>query len=63
MWKVGVNMAEGRNCRKTVRGMLEHGVIKISATGLGVGCYYAADTQYTTSTLGVLFYLVLPTAE
>jgi len=39
MWKVGVNMAEGRNCRNTAGGRLEHGVIKLSATGLGDGSY------------------------
>jgi len=58
-------MAEGRNCRKTAGGRLEHGVIKLFATGLGVGCYNTADrhTQYMSSTLGVLFHLVLSTVK
>jgi hypothetical protein len=28
MWKVGVNMADGRNCRKSAGGRLGRGIIK-----------------------------------
>jgi hypothetical protein len=64
MYKVGVNMAEGGNCRKSAGGMLERGIIKhlpetreLAVTGL------QTDTQYMSSTLSILFYLVFPTAE